>query len=251
MLAANSASPFLFAASVIISNNDRQYFNAACGTENPRVSCFATPQATTVFTIFHFQPNQLDIPVAHNLLQMSASLVSQLRFADPLCLSTHADRMPFDQILPRACNLDKGRKLLKRNHALSGALPAYGHEFDGSFKAGWFSMLGLRGEVCLVMGVQTVLMRHDAIAPKDSRTCDDPVQSTARSRLRNSAVRSLPVFCAQPSRWIGHTGTSIPMCLWPQPPRVVGHGQAKVFAQRLGFFHTSHLRVRMAGPPIC
>jgi len=170
---------------------------------------------------------------------------------DPLCLSTHADRMPFDQILPRACNLDKGRKLLKRNRALSGALPAYGHEFDGSFKAGWFSMLGLRGEVCLVMGVQTVLMRHDAIAPKDSRTCDDPVQSTARSRLRNRAVRSLPVFCAQPSRWTGHTGTNIPMCLWPQPPRVVGHGQAKVFAQRLGFFHTSHLRVRMAGPPIC
>ena len=134
MLAANSASPFLFAASFIISNNDRQYFNAACGTENPIVSCFATPQATTVFTIFHFQPNQLDIPVAHNHLQMSARLVSQLRVAHPRCcwnawrsgLSTRADHMPFDEILPRACNLDKGRKLLKRNRAHSGALPPYG-----------------------------------------------------------------------------------------------------------------------------
>jgi hypothetical protein len=99
-------------------------------------------------------------------------------------------------------------------------------------------MLSLRGEVYLVMRVQTVLMRHDAIAPKDSRTCDDPVQSTARSRLRNSAVRSLPRFlCATESLDGAHRNPHSDV-LWPQPPRVVGHGQAKVFAQRLGFFHT-------------
>jgi hypothetical protein len=110
-------------------------------------------------------------------------------------------------------------------------------------------MLSLRGEVCLVMRVQTILMRHDAIAPKDSRTCDDPVQSTARSQLRNSCCEIASRFlCATESLDGAHRNEHSDV-RWPQPPRVVGHGQTKSSPNGSAFFHSSEFG--WLAPRIC